>query len=118
PRPQSARFRHGPVSHACDFPRYARLGEEVGYLGVLPTDVVNTADRWPVADRAVRSPVVVGVEPVWQGGVAVSMGAVAEPVRPFARHRLVEALHLPVGAGTVGLGGEVADAAAGEQLAQ
>jgi len=46
------------------------------------------------------------------------MGAVGEPVCPFARHRLVEAFDLPVRAGPVGLGGEVTDAAAGEQLAE
>jgi len=40
-------------------------------LVVLPTDVVNAADRWLVSDRAVRSPVVVVVEPVWQRLVAV-----------------------------------------------
>ena len=43
----------------------------VGALVVLPTDVVNAADEWPVFDRAVRSCPVVVVEPVWQGGVAV-----------------------------------------------
>ena len=42
-------------------------------LAVLPTDVVNAADRWPVAERAVWSLPVVVVEPVWQGAVAVSM---------------------------------------------
>ena len=43
---------------------------------------------------------------------------VAEAVRPFARHLLVEALDFPVRAWPVGLGGEVADATFGEQLAQ
>ena len=61
---------------------------------------------------------VVGVERVWQCGVAVSMGAVGEAVGPFPRHGLVEALHLPVGARPVWLGGEVADAAAREQVAE
>jgi hypothetical protein len=42
-------------------------------------------------------PVVV-VDPVWQCLGAVSMGAVAEAVAPFAGHRLVEALDLSVGA--------------------
>ena len=42
-------------------------------LVVLPTDVVNAADRGLVSDRAVWSPVVVVVEPVWQGLVALSM---------------------------------------------
>jgi hypothetical protein len=55
---------------------------------------------------------------VWQGGVAVSVGEVGESVCPFACHRLVEALDLSVGAWPVRLGGEVADAAACEQLAQ
>ena len=61
---------------------------------------------------------VVVVEPVWQGVVAVSVGAVAEAVGPFACHRLVEALDFAVGAGPVGLGGQVADVALGEQLAE
>src|SRR5436190_7396419 len=87
-------------------------------LAVLPTDVVNAAGRWPVADGAVWSPVVVVVEPVWQGGVAVAMGAVGEAVGPFACHRLVETLDLAVGAWPVRLSGEVTDAAAGEQLVQ
>ena len=42
-------------------------------LGVLPTDVVNAADRGPVSERAVWSASVVVVEPVWQGLVALSM---------------------------------------------
>ncbi len=33
---------------------------------VLPTDVVNAADRWPVSERAVRPAGVVVLEPVWQ----------------------------------------------------
>ena len=37
---------------------------------------------------------------------------------PFAAHGLVEAFDLAVGAGPVGLGGEVADAVSGEQFAQ
>src|SRR6266566_2578715 len=65
-------------------------------LAVLPTDVVNAADRRPVSDRAVRSAPVVVLEPVWQRGVAVSMRAVADSLRPFALHRLVEALDLAV----------------------
>jgi len=36
----------------------------------------------------------------------------------FAGHGLVEALHLPVGAGSVGPGGEMADAVGGEQFAE
>jgi hypothetical protein len=51
------------------------------------------------------------------GLVALSMGAVGESVRPFACHRLVEALDLAVGARSVGLGGEVADAALVKQFA-
>jgi class 3 adenylate cyclase len=42
-------------------------------LAVLPTDVVNAADRWSVSDRAVGSVGVVVLEPVWQCGVSVSM---------------------------------------------
>jgi hypothetical protein len=48
-------------------------GEVPGYLGVLPTEVVNAADRWPVSERAVRPSRVVVVEPVWQRLVALSM---------------------------------------------
>src|SRR6266571_851054 len=48
-------------------------------LVVLPTDVVNAADRWPVSERAVRPSRVVVVEPVWQRLVALSMCAVGEP---------------------------------------
>jgi hypothetical protein len=33
-------------------------------LDVLPRDVVDTADRWPAAKRAVRSAFVVVAEPV------------------------------------------------------
>src|SRR3989475_9854753 len=80
-------------------------------LAVLPTDVVNAADRRPVSDRAVRSAPVVGLEPVWQRGVAVSMRAVADALRPFALHRLVEAFDLPVRPRPVGLGRQVADLA-------
>ena len=58
---------------------------------------------------------VVVVEPVWQGVVAVSMCAVAEAVGPFARHGLVEALDFAVCAWPVGLGGEMADALSVEQ---
>ena len=57
-------------------------------------------------------PVVV-VDPVWQGLGAVSMGAVAEAVAPLAGHGLVEALDLAVGAGPVGLGRAMRDAAIG-----
>src|SRR6266511_248006 len=89
-----------------------------GALGVLPTDVVNAADRGPVSDRAVWSLPVVVVEPVWQRQVALSMRAVGEAVCPLAGHRLVEALNLAVGARPVGLGGQVPDPSAGEQLAQ
>ena len=60
-------------------------------------------------------PVVV-VEPVWQGGIATSLGAGGESVRPLAGHRLVEALDLAVGARPARLRGEMADAVAGEQL--
>jgi hypothetical protein len=42
-------------------------------LVVLPTEVVNAADRWPVSERAVRPSRVVVVEPVWQRHVALSM---------------------------------------------
>jgi hypothetical protein len=45
----------------------------IRHLGVLPTDVVNAADRGPVSDRAVWSVVVVVLEPVWQGGGAVAV---------------------------------------------
>jgi len=55
---------------------------------------------------------------VWQGVVAVSMGAVAEAVGPFAGHGLVEAFDLAVGAWPVGLGGEVADATPVEQFGE
>src|ERR1017187_7014298 len=43
-----------------------------GALAVLPTQVVNAADGGPVADRAVWSALVVVLEPVWQGLVAVA----------------------------------------------
>jgi hypothetical protein len=42
-------------------------------LGVLPTEVVNAADGWPVANPAVWSARVVVLEPVWQGLVAVAV---------------------------------------------
>ena len=48
----------------------------------------------------------------------MSMRAIGEPVGPLPCHRLVEALDLAVGAGAVGLGRQVLDAASGEQLAQ
>src|SRR6266566_3116778 len=83
-------------------------------VAVLPTDVVNPADRRPVSDRAVRSAPVVVLEPVWQRGVAVSMRAVADALRPFALHRLVEALDLAVRPRPVGLGRQVADLASCE----
>jgi peroxiredoxin len=40
-------------------------------LAVLLTQVVNAADGWPVTDPGVRSALVVVLEPVWQGSVAV-----------------------------------------------
>ena len=40
-------------------------------LVVVPTEVVNAADGWPVADPAVWSARVVVLEPVWQGFLAV-----------------------------------------------
>src|SRR5713226_6074469 len=87
-------------------------------LAVLPTDVVNAADGWPVAERAVGSAGVVVLEPVWQRLGALVVCAVAESVGPFAAHRLVEAFDLAVGAWPVGLGGEVPDLVAAEQFAQ
>jgi len=78
-------------------------------LDVLPTDVVNAADRGLASDGAVWSSRVVVVEPVWQRGGAVVVGAVDEAVGPFPRHRLVEALDLPVCLRPVGLGCEVPD---------
>src|SRR2546425_4473812 len=65
-------------------------------LGVLPTDVVNAADRRYAAERAVWSALVVVAQPVWQCGRAVSRGAVAHPVGPLAGHRLVEAFDSPM----------------------
>ncbi len=61
---------------------------------------------------------VVVVQPVWQGAVAVAVGAVGEPVAPLSGHRLVEALDLAVGAWPVGLGAQVFDRPGIEQLAQ
>jgi len=55
---------------------------------------------------------------VWQGAAAVVGAGVDESVGPFALERLDEALDLAVGARPARPGGEVADAAAGEQLAQ
>ncbi len=40
-------------------------------LAVLPADVVNAAEWWLAAERAVWSALVVVLEPVWQGSVAV-----------------------------------------------
>ncbi len=40
-------------------------------LDVLPTEVVNAADGWLVADPAVWPARVVVLEPVWQGACAV-----------------------------------------------
>jgi len=51
----------------------AEKGTKPPELVVLPTDVVNAADGWPVSDCAVWSCPVVVVEPVWQRFVAVSM---------------------------------------------
>ena len=49
---------------------------------------MNAADWWPVADRAVWSPVVVVVEPVWQRGVSLSVRAVGEPEFGDEHHRI------------------------------
>jgi hypothetical protein len=81
-------------------------------------EVVNAVERGSASERAVRSGAVVVVEPVWQGAVAVVMGAVAEAVGPLARHRLLEAFHLAVGAGPVRSRGQVADASIGEQRSE
>jgi hypothetical protein len=40
-------------------------------LAVVPQDVVNAGDWWPVADPAVASAGVVVLEPVWQRGPTV-----------------------------------------------
>src|SRR6266508_53824 len=98
--------------------RLRPAGNYVPVLVVLPTDVMNAADGGPVSERAVRPVPVVVVEPVWQRLVALSMCAVDDPVGPLPGHRLVEALDLPVRARPVGLGRQVADPLAGEQLAQ
>jgi len=92
-------------------------GEALVSLDVLPTDVVNAAERRSASERAVWSAPVVVVEPVWQGRRPLAVGAVDEPVGPFAGHRLVEALDLAVGARPVGLRRQMADVRAGEQLA-
>jgi hypothetical protein len=55
---------------------------------------------------------------VWQGSGAVSMGAVADAVGPFAGHRLVEALDLSVWLRPPFRGAEVTNLLVGEQLAQ
>src|ERR1051325_8639005 len=101
-----------PANAACPWNRFGP-----DRLAVLPMEVVNAADRGLRSERAVRSRRVVVVEPVWQGGGAFVVGAVEEAVRPFARHRLVEALHFPVGAWPVGLGGQVPELAGGEEAA-
>ena len=49
----------------------AVLAEKQAQLAVLPTEVVNAADWWVAADRAVGSVVVVVLEPVWQSCGAV-----------------------------------------------
>ena len=40
------------------------------YLAVVPLEVANAADGWPVAEGAVGALLVVVVEPVWQGELA------------------------------------------------
>src|SRR6266508_5376821 len=82
-------------------------------LVVLPTDVVNAADWRPVSDRAVRSALVVVLEPVWQRCGAVSMRGVAEAVGPLAPHRSMETLDLAVGARRPRSRGEMSDPALG-----
>jgi len=49
----------------------ASVTTTVKELVVLPTDVVNAADRGAVSERAVWSSPVVVVEPVWQRLVAL-----------------------------------------------
>ncbi len=44
--------------------RLAKLVDRVTRLDVLPRDVVDAADRWPAAERAVGSVLVVVAEPV------------------------------------------------------
>ena len=48
-------------------------GEPNTLLVVLPTDVVNAADRRLAPERAVRPRVVVVLEPVWQGLPALAV---------------------------------------------
>ena len=45
--------------------RVPRISRGRSVKDALPLDVANAADRWPVADRGVRSPVVVVLEPVF-----------------------------------------------------
>ncbi|HEV2772158.1 MAG TPA: glycosyltransferase, partial [Thermoleophilaceae bacterium] len=51
----------------------AAYGDRVRRLAVLPTHVVNAADRRSVADPRVGPAFVVMAEPVWQRGVAMAV---------------------------------------------
>jgi hypothetical protein len=58
------------------------------------------------------------LQPVWQSGGAVSVGAVADAVGPFACHRLVEALDLAVRLRPMLGRAQMVDRLLGEELAE
>ena len=68
-------------------------------LDVLPRDVVDAADWWPAAERAVWSAFVVVAEPVCQCLCAVVAGAVGLAEGPLAFEGLLVALNLAVDLG-------------------
>ncbi len=61
------------------------------------------------AECGVSAVIVVGVEPVWQGGAALGFGGVGLGVGPFVREGAVEPFDLAVGLGPVGPGALVGD---------
>ena len=87
-------------------------------LAVVPQHVPNTSKGWSVAERRVAASSVVMAQPVWQGTATGLARAVAEPARPLAVHRLLQALDLAVGARGVGPGPPVLDPTPAQQLAQ
>ncbi len=73
-------------------------------LVVLPTEVVNAADGWPVCQGAVGALSVVVADEGWQCLRSVGRALPDMGVCPLSLEGLEEALNLPVPAGRVGRG--------------
>src|SRR5215204_5743393 len=93
----------------------SRAGSSVGSrpLGVGPKEVVEAGDGW-AADGGVVAVMVVGVEPVVEGGGAGRVVGPGRHVGPFVGQAAVEAFNLAVGLGPIRRDRPVPGAALGQ----